>query len=667
MTDPGKRKKQRRGASKGTGKKAKRKDPPLSDLDRARKTREKGTQTKFVSLHPSMGVLYLPWREIDGKLVMFIYPNNHNTVNPKKVIEIMNNLADNPLQILNSQPREWGTDEWYNMYHHDLVRISFDPCFFLHFVKKKIVLMLLTLDNLLVVYHPQDQDVDKLPVEEKIQLVAVAKTYSGECPWVAVARPHDEMKPDWFQDVLNDGGLQHLKINAWTEEGIARVVSDNGWQDVWGEFEKNHTVKTLISEKYTDLIRCSARRNNKWKIRGSPKEGLHRDWAAVCIATKSPPNAFTATLNPGQLKVADFLDGGLVARCKVDDKIISDAAEDAITKENPMLGDTLVKMSWFANYDIPADVMFEADRVESAGVAEAKLNVAHPNAGDYIGTRLAEIMKDIPAASISMTPNFDDLAKFPHHVKASDREATEAVNSGQEYEESELFNDDAIDAYIKDPITKSNYKPAREALSCPPATGIGSNLVMVAPHPISYQSMVREEVLDDKEEGTKLFPMTCETANAILVVPVIVAHLMASLNNQSPRQAIKGNKYQQLVRYVLNFHLCVKSGYPTNNTVHGCMKAHYGLETTSKANVCQPMGGIIGAIMYIFHAWTATVMHACDTACGPNEKQTILHRNADMFEGAMKSMEVGRLKTDAKGIITTLGKISETTYFFYNL
>lgn len=529
-------------------------------------------------------------------------------------------------------------------------------------------MILLALYNLLVVHHHQDQDIDALPDGQKTRLVAVAKTYSGKCPWVAVARPEDEMKPEWFLNVLDDGGLQHLKINAWTEEGIAQVVSDNKWQDVWGEFEQNHTAKTLISEKYTDLIRCSARRNNKYNIRGGPKEGLHRNWAAVCVATKSPPNAFTATLNPGQLKVADLVKGGLVARCKVNDKIISDAAEDAITKENPMLEHTLVRTSWFANYEVPAADMFEADRVESGGVAEAKRNVAHPNAGDYIGTRLAEIMKDIPAAAIPMTPIFDDFAKFPHHVRATEKEAIEVIDSGSEYEQSELFDNEAIDAYIKDPITKSNYKPAREALSCP-ATGMGSkNLTMTAPHPVSYKSMVREGVLEDeKEEETKLFPMTCETANAILVVPVIVAHMLASLDNQSPRQAIKGNKYEQIVRYVLNFHLCAKSGYPTNNTVHGCMKVQYGLETTSKANVCQPMGGIIGAVMLIFHTWIATVMHACDAMGGPNEKRTILHKNADMFEGAMKSMEVGRLKTDARGVVITLGKISETPFFFYDL
>lgn len=85
-----------------------------------------------------MAGLYLPWYENDGQLHMFIYPNNHNTVNPKKVVEIMNNLMDNPLQILNSQPREWGTDIWYNVYHHDRVRISLTLVFlFSHFVKKK--------------------------------------------------------------------------------------------------------------------------------------------------------------------------------------------------------------------------------------------------------------------------------------------------------------------------------------------------------------------------------------------------------------------------------------------------------------------------------------------------------------------------------------------------
>lgn len=138
MAGPGKEKRRRRGGAKGTDKKAKRKDPPSSDLDRARLTREKGTQTKFISMHPSMAGLYLPWYENDGQLHMFIYPNNHNTVNPKKVVEIMNNLMDNPLQILNSQPREWGTDIWYNVYHHDRVRISLTLVFlFSHFVKKK--------------------------------------------------------------------------------------------------------------------------------------------------------------------------------------------------------------------------------------------------------------------------------------------------------------------------------------------------------------------------------------------------------------------------------------------------------------------------------------------------------------------------------------------------
>ena len=124
---PGRNSPKKRGGANGRGRKTKGKaPPPLSDLDKSRLTREKGTTTQFGSLHPSIGVLYLPWCETeDGKLVMFIYPNNHNTVNPKKVIEIMNNLANNPMQILNTQPRDWGTDEWYNWYHHDRVRLVF--------------------------------------------------------------------------------------------------------------------------------------------------------------------------------------------------------------------------------------------------------------------------------------------------------------------------------------------------------------------------------------------------------------------------------------------------------------------------------------------------------------------------------------------------------------
>jgi hypothetical protein len=265
-----------------------------------------------------------------------------------------------------------------------------------------------------------------------------------------------------------------------------------------------------------------------------------------------------------------------------------------------------------------------------------------------------------------MTPKFDNFPKFYHHVRVSDKEATEKATAGEEYEESEMFEDEAIDAYIRDPITKSNYKPARDALSFP-TTGTTTGKLMLAPHPVSYRSMVREEAFDGGDEGTKSFSMTCETANAILVVPVIVAHLLASLNNQSPREAIKGSNYQHIVLYVLNFHLCTKSGYPTNNTVHGCMRAQYGLHTTSKANVIQPLDGLIGAIMYIFHTWTATVMDACDTDGTTEKKRANLRRNADMFEGAMKSMEVGRLKTDAKGVVMTLGKIFQKNFFFYDL
>jgi ribosomal protein RSM22 (predicted rRNA methylase) len=71
--------------------------------------------------------------------------------------------------------------------------------------------------------------------------------------------------------------------------------------------------------------------------------------------------------------------------------------------------------------------------------------------------------------------------------------------------------------------------------------------------------------------------------------------------------------------------------------------------------------------MYIFHTWTATVMDACDTDGTTEKKRANLRRNADMFEGAMKSMEVGRLKTDAKGVVMTLGKIFQKNFFFYDL
>ena len=73
-----------------------------------------------------------------------------------------------------------------------------------------------------------------------------------------------------------------------------------------------------------------------------------------------------------------------------------------------------------------------------------------------------------------------------------------------------------------------------------------------------------------------------------------------------------------------------------------CYESSLYLDGGLQANVLIPYRGIIGAV------------DACDTLGTPQEKHDALLKNADIFEGTMKSLEINRIGNDAKSTILAL-------------
>ena len=85
-----------------------------------------------------------------------------------------------------------------------------------------------------------------------------------------------------------------------------------------------------------------------------------------------------------------------------------------------------------------------------------------------------------------------------------------------------------------------------------------------------------------------------------------------------------------------------------------CYESSLRLDGGLKANVLIPYGGIIGACMLVFHFWVSLVVDACDTLGTTQEKHDALLKNADIFEGTIKSLEVNRMGNGAKSTILAL-------------
>ncbi len=77
--------------------------------------------------------------------------------------------------------------------------------------------------------------------------------------------------------------------------------------------------------------------------------------------------------------------------------------------------------------------------------------------------------------------------------------------------------------------------------------------------------------------------------------------------------------------------------------------------TIFQANVVVPQCSMIGTCMLAFHFWVSLVVDVCDKISTLVEKHTVLLKNADIFKGVMKNMEVGQTGTDTKSTIWTLG------------
>ena len=80
------------------------------------------------------------------------------------------------------------------------------------------------------------------------------------------------------------------------------------------------------------------------------------------------------------------------------------------------------------------------------------------------------------------------------------------------------------------------------------------------------------------------------------------------------------------------------------------------MEVQSKRNVSVVRNGFIDAVLLIMHTWTAIVTNACDASTCSEDMCKSLGDGADKFDGAMKSMDVGKINRHSKSTIYHLSE-----------
>ena len=158
--------------------------------------------------------------------------------------------------------------------------------------------------------------------------------------------------------------------------------------------------------------------------------------------------------------------------------------------------------------------------------------------------------------------------------------------------------------------------------------------------------------LDDK-----MYWLTGEMRNEIILLPIVMLHLYAGWKNLTPREACGKDELIRLTHYTLRYHFGAETGQANLQQLHGAITASYDMNY-GLGYINTEFGGIIGAAVLIVNMW-----NSCLAASSYEENLTDKNRMvrvqeaAELFGGAFVTLDNAAETSTFESDIHHLGKL----------
>jgi len=157
---------------------------------------------------------------------------------------------------------------------------------------------------------------------KKGNLRPVAIDFLGDVPKATIAPKEQDCTDNWYQQWLNNGGVEYLQSDLRIKQGREAVINYNGFSAEWKANREMQVEETTVQQKIAYLMKLLAKKKMKDDIYHSLIEMMHRQITITQIVTASKVNHFTGALVPGSLTVENFECPGIVSKKETNRPII---------------------------------------------------------------------------------------------------------------------------------------------------------------------------------------------------------------------------------------------------------------------------------------------------------------------------------------------------------
>ena len=504
------------------------------------------------------------------------------------------------------------------------------------------------------------------PSEELAPLKPVAREFRGEITQATLAPSGEMCTETWFEDWKNNGGQAYALNDLRTKKGRLAVALYNGWRDDWNEKEEGYDDTETVSKKIYDLLHKLAGSQNDNTVYLGHTEGLHRAISLTHVLTESKIDAFSAKLKPRSLTVDNFKTHGLRSQQERTANVIHDAVSEALSgdKKNSMMDEPIsLLVTYVTNPGADAKKVLAACRRKSQGISDSKLNSAKPCPSYLIGSFGERWMKSMPLVNLareldtrgSTTPVVQRAT-----VAAVRKTKEETPNSKKSA--SPLLDEPIVQAYLNDPLNEQKRVMAENALKCEVLKHDGEETIgpLKPPYYVDYSRMATES----GSLSGKMYSVTGEMRNEIILLPIVMLHLYAGSKNLTPGGVSNDQTLKDLTDYTLRYHFGAETGQANLYQLHGDLVGRYSLDYgTGYLN--SPYSGIIGASVMIVNMWNSCITLASHQPDLTSiERLAKVHEAAELFGGAFATLDstVGNPTVDST--IYHLGEIMQAKLIF---
>ena len=226
-------------------------------------------------------------------------------------------------------------------------------------------------------FAPQSVDIDKLDPDKLVEMRSFASNFDVCSKTTAIPNADGKGKFNkrWYDDWLDKGGREYLKLDARTAYGMNKIAEFNQVTNKWNTMKKSYNKKTTVSKKVKDLCCLCAKSGTVDNHTGFP-EGMHRSGGSISSLLGGLIDNTKGTITPCSLDLNVYKSFGF----DIDDTITEDDFINARTITLNREGDCdmldeIIRMNvtYISKKDTDVPKVLEAIRFKSRAHSDTKI------------------------------------------------------------------------------------------------------------------------------------------------------------------------------------------------------------------------------------------------------------------------------------------------------